>query len=435
MISRTPLARAAALGAAAATFLLAACGGSSSGASGSSTSSSGAAGGEKVTLKVNFWGDFGLTDLAKQYEAAHPNVHIQLNPGEYNAQHDALQKSLIAGSGAADIAAVDEGFTVQFRGQADKFVNLLDKGAGSYKDKYLPFKWAQMATPDGKNLVGLGTDVGGLAICYRTDAFKAAGLPTDRDAVGKLWPTWDAFEQVAKQYTAKTGKKFVDATSNILNAALGQQPVGYFDSNEQLQMDGGPKVAWDIATKYIADGTSANLVNGSNGWNAGFKSNAFAALACPAWMLGQVKQLAGPENAGKWDVAAVPGAGGNWGGSFWTIPKQGKHIQEAYDFVTWLVAPEQQISIFKSVGNLPSQPALYTDPALLSYTNPYFNNAPTGKIFTAAAAALKPQYLGKKNGPVRVAVENVLVEVQQGKLTPEAGWAKAKDVAEKAAKS
>ena len=434
MISRNRWACAAALGAVS-SLLLAACGGGSSSSSSSSSSAGGSAAAENVTLKVNYWGDFGLTDLAKQYEAAHPNVKIQLNPGEYNAQHNALQTSLISGSGAADIAAVDEGFAVQFRGQADKFVNLLDNGAGSYESKYLPFKWKQMLTPDGKDLVGLGTDVGGLAICYRTDDFKAAGLPTDRDAVSKLWPTWDAFASVAKQYTTKTGKKFVDAASNIMNPVLGQQPVGYFDTNEQLQMDGGVKVAWDAATKFITDGTSANLVNGSNAWNAAFKSNGFAVIGCPAWMMGQIKQLAGPENAGKWDVAAVPGSGGNWGGSFWTIPKQGKHLKEAYDFVTWLVAPEQQISIFKTVGNLPSQPALYTDPALLNFTNPYFNNAPTGKIFTEAASKLQPQYLGKKNGPVRVAVENVLVEVQQGKLTPAAGWDKAKTVAEKAAKS
>jgi cellobiose transport system substrate-binding protein len=432
MISRKPTVRVVALGAVAATFLLAACGGGSD-ESGTGSSASGNSN-EPVTLKVNFWGNFGLDDLVTKYQADHPNVTIQLNPGDYNAQHEALQKSLIAGSGAADIAAVDEGFTVQFRGQSDKFVNLLDMGAGEFEDKYLPFKWNQMLTKDGKDLVGLGTDVGGLAICYRSDLFKAAGLPTDRDQVSALWPTWDKFAEVAKQYTAKSGKPFIDAASNIMNPVLGQQPVGYFDENDELQMDGGPKVAWDTATQFITDKTSANLVNNSDGWNAAFKSAGFAVIGCPAWMMGQIKELSGPEAAGKWDVAAIPGGGGNWGGSFWTIPKQGKHTQEAYDFVKWLVQPEQQISIFQKVGNLPSQPALYDDPALLDFKNDYFSDAPTGKIFTQAAQNLKPQYLGKKNGPVRVAVENVLVEVQQGRLTPEAGWTKAKAEAEKAAK-
>jgi cellobiose transport system substrate-binding protein len=437
MISRKPTARAAALGAAAATFLLAACGGSSSGttATAGSSSSGNAASGEKVTLKVNFWGDFGLDALAKDYEASHPNVHIQLNPGDYNAQHDALQKSIVAGSGAPDISAIDEGFVVQFRSQSDKFVNLLDEGLGSYESKYLPWKWKQSLSADGKTQIGLGTDVGGLAMCYRSDLFAKAGLPTDRAAVSALWPTWDKFQEVGKQYVAKSGgAKFIDAASNIMNPVLGQQAVGYYDTNEALQMDGGPKAAWDIATKFITDGTSANLVSFTPAWDAAFKNGKFAVLACPAWMGGYIKGKA-PETSGKWDIADIPGGGGNWGGSFWTIPKQGKHVKEAVEFIKWAVDPAQQLAIFKKVGNLPSQPDMFKDPALVDFANPFFSNAPVGKIYTDSASKLQPQYLGKKSGPTRVAVEAVLTKVQQGKVTPEAGWAEAKAAAEKASKA
>src|ERR1044072_7963800 len=52
-----------------------------------------------MTLKVNFWGDMGLDKLKTQYEAAHPNVKIVLNSGEYNAQHEDLQNKLVPGSG------------------------------------------------------------------------------------------------------------------------------------------------------------------------------------------------------------------------------------------------------------------------------------------------------------------------------------------------
>ena len=119
------------------------------------------------------------------------------------------------------------------------------------------------------------------------------------------------------------------------------------------------------------------------------------------------------------------GGGGNWGGSFLTIPKQGKHVDAAYKFLTWLVAPEQQIAVFKKVGNLPSQPALYKDPAIASFKDPFMSNAPTGQIFSATAEKLTPQYLGKRNGETRVAVENVLNEVQLGNIKPDAAWAEA----------
>lgn len=390
--------------------------------------------GGTVTLKINFWGDFGLQDLKAKYEAANPNVKIQLNSGEYNAQHEDLQKKLVAGSGAADIAAIDEGFMVQFRSQADKFVNLLDKGAGQYESRYLPWKWKQSLSADGGTQIGLGTDVGGLAMCYRTDLFAAAGLPTERDRVSALWPTWDRFIEVGQEYTAKTNKKFIDAGSNLFNPILGQQPVGFYDTSDQLRMDGGPKVAFDYTVRAIQAGLSANLASFQADWDKGFTSGAFAVLACPAWMLGHIRDTA-PGTAGKWDIAAVPGGGGNWGGSFLTIPKQSRHVDEAYRLLEWLIQPEQQIEVFKKVGNLPSQPALYADPAIADFTNPFFNDAPVGQIFPTMAQGLTPQYLGRKNGPTRVAVENVINRVQNRTLAPDAAWAEAVKEAEKAAKS
>jgi cellobiose transport system substrate-binding protein len=387
-----------------------------------------------VTLKIAFWGDMGLDKLKTEYEAAHPNVKIVLNTGEYNAQHEDLQKKLVAGSGAPDISAIDEGFIVQFRSQADKFVNFLDSdGGAAFESKYLPWKWQQSMSADGKQ-IGLGTDVGGLAMCYRSDLFKKAGLPTDRDAVSKLWPTWDQFIATGQKYVKATGKKFVDSGTNMFNPVIAQQPVGFYDDKETLQMEGGPKVAFDISMKTIQAGLSANLASFQPNWDQGFKKDQFAVLACPAWMLGHIQETA-PEQKGKWDIATIPGGGGNWGGSWWTIPAQGKNTAEAVKFVEWLVQPEQQIEVFKTVGNLPSQPALYKDPAVLSYKKEFMSNAPTGQIFAATAESLKPQYLGKKNGPTRVAVENVITRVQQGGLKPEAAWPEAVKAAQKAANS
>ena len=388
----------------------------------------------QITLKVNFWGDMGLDKLKAAYEKDHPNIKIVLNSGEYNAQHEDLQKKLVAGSGAPDISAIDEGFVVQFRGQADKFVNLLDKGASSYESKYLPWKWQQSLSADKKTQIGLGTDVGGLAMCYRSDLFAKAGLPTDREAVSKLWPTWDDFINVGKTYVSKTGKKFVDSGTNMFNPVIAQQPQGFYDESDQLQMEGGPKVAFDVSMKAIEAGLSANLASFQPNWDQGFKKDQFATLACPAWMLGHIQDTA-PEQKGKWDIAAIPGGGGNWGGSWWTIPKQGKNADEAYKFVEWMIQPAQQIEVFKTVGNLPSQPALYKDPAVLDYKKEFMSNAPTGQIFAATAENLKPQYLGKKNGPTRVAVENVITRVQQGSLKADAAWPEAVKAAQKAATS
>ena len=396
--------------------------------------------GAKVTLTVAYWGDFGLKTLKPIYEKANPGVTLKLSEGEYNAQHENLQQKLIAGSGAPDVAAVDEGFVVQFSHEAGSFINLLDHGFGQYETKYLPWKWNQTLSADKKVNIGAGTDVGGLAMCYRKDLLDAAGIPSDRESVSAaIGKSWDDFITFGKNYVTKSGKKFIDNATNVLNPILGQQAVGYFaaqpDGTDKLAMDGGPKVAFEETEKVIDAGLSAGIAAWSPEWDAGFANGDFAMLACPAWMMGHIRDTA-PATSGKWDIADIPGEGGNWGGSFWTIPAQGKNIDAAYKLVEWLIQPAQQIEIFNTVGNLPSQLALYDDKGIKDKTDPFFNNAPIGQIFSDTAKAIKvTQYLGAKNGPVRVAVENVINDIQAGNVKTGAdAWAKAVAGAEAAAK-
>lgn len=435
--SRSRSVKVFAVGAAAA-LLLTACGGNDADDAGDDTGddTGDEPAAEEVNLTIAYWGDFGLTDLVPIYEAEHPGVTITLNEGEYNAQHEALQQQLIAGSGAPDIAAIDEGFVIQFREQSDKFENLLDYGAGDYEDDYLAWKWQSTLSADGTYQIGLGTDVGGLAMCYRHDLFAAAGLPSDREEVSALWEEagWDAFIEAGEQYVAGSGgKKFIDNATNIFNPILGQQEVGFFNTDEELVMEGGPKVAFETTEAIIDAGLSANIAAWSDEWNAGFQNGDFAVLACPAWMTGHIRNTA-PDTTGLWDIAAIPGGGGNWGGSFLTIPSQGENTDAAYELLEWLIQPEQQIAIFNTVGNLPSQPALYEDPGIMEKTDEFFNNAPSGQIFAGTAEGLEPQYLGRKNGPVRVAVENVLNDIQAGNIATGAeAWARAVSEAETAA--
>ena len=108
--------------------------------------------------------------------------------------------------------------------------------------------------------------------------------------------------------------------------------------------------------------------------------------------------------AGKWDIADVPGGGGNWGGSFLTVPRQSKNAQEAFELVKWLTAPEQQAKVFRSAGNFPSTSTLYSDAVIKDYVNPYFNNAPVGQIFSESVQKMKAQYLGPKAGDINTAI-------------------------------
>ena len=79
------------------------------------------------------------------------------------------------------MVAIEEGQVVNFLQSPDKFVNFQDHGSNDQTDQWLDWKYKQATTADGADTIGLGTDVGGLAMCYRRDLFEKAGLPTDRD--------------------------------------------------------------------------------------------------------------------------------------------------------------------------------------------------------------------------------------------------------------
>ncbi|WP_218961785.1 extracellular solute-binding protein [Actinomyces ruminis] len=114
-----------------------------------------------------------------------------------------------------------------------------------------------------------------------------------------------------------------------------------------------------------------------------------------------------------WDVAPVfPGGGGNWGGSYLTVPTQGEHQEEAKALADWLTAPEQQIKAFQTKGNFPSQTEALDDPALLDYTNEFFNDAPIGQIYSDMSKKIEiSPYKGTNFFAITTVVTDALTRV------------------------
>ncbi|MFI5937179.1 extracellular solute-binding protein [Actinoplanes sp. NPDC051494] len=382
---------------------------------------------DRITLTVDDFGSFGYKQLLDEYEAAHPELRVVERVTEFKQHHQDLAARLDAGTGAGDVVAVEEGYVVEFRNRSADFVNLLDLGAGALESTWLPWKWDATLSADGTGQMGLGTDVGGLAMCYRPDLFTAAGLPAARESVAAMWPSWPDYIAAGRRFqAADLPVKWTDAASNIYNQILAQQPTGYYDRGENLTIETQPgvKTAWDLTVSMVRAGESAKYVAFNPQWLAALQGGRFATLTCPAWVLGWIQQNA-PATRGQWDVTAVPGGAGNWGGSWLTVPRQSAHPREAYALAAWLTAPEQQLRIFKETGNLPSVPALYDDPAVTGFQNAFFSGAPVGRIFTAAVSRKPAQYLGLHNASVRTIVEDKLSKVEIGRLTPEAAWQEA----------
>ena len=416
----------------AATMTLAACG--LTGHHGTTSPTAVAAPVAPVSISMSFWGDFGLDALADEYEQAHPGVTITLDSGNYNDVHDQLQRDLVAGTGAPTIVAIGDDYIGKFTAQPDSFVNLLDLGAGDYQDSYLKWKWAEGATADGTTLVGIGADVSGLAMCYRRDLFEKAGLPSDRDAVAAaIGDTWEGFIALGKQYAAaSTHGAFLDDASTLLRPIREQLGASYYDASGALNTD-AVEPAFDLSLDAIDGGLSAGITPFSDQWDAGLDSGAFAVTLCPVWSMGYIQSLLETnQSTAQWDIADIPGPGGSWGGSFYAIPSQSSPVEQraAWEFLRWLIQPEQQIRIFQATGSLPSQPALYDDDSVQKYSIPFFNDAPVGPLLATSVTELPTQSsYAPKNGTVEAAVQQVLSDVEQGNVALSDAWSIAQDAA------
>jgi len=399
---------------AAAVLLVAGCSPGSTSDSGSTDSKS-----------FEFWSFTQINQKieVEAYKKKHPDVTVKLTEVGSTAETAQALTAGLAGGKVPDLVLIQGDDLPKFMQSPENFVDLSTLGADKVKDNYLDWVMEQSVTKDGK-IIGIPTDVGGMAIAYRKDLFQAAGLPTDRDELSKLWPTWDAFMDVGKKYVKATGKPFVDNTStSVFFQAVNQGSERYYDANRERSYDKNPqiKAAFDQALKVTASGISAKITSWSAGWTAGMSKGDFAVISAPSWMLNAIHTNA-PKTAGKWDVATVPVGSGNWGGSYLAIPKRAKNAQAAWNYIAEMQSPEGQLNNFLSKGNLPTTPSVYTDPKLLGRTDPFFSDAPIGKIYTESVVNIKPFYIGPDDATIGSELLNAVISVEQGKLAPDKAW-------------
>ncbi|MFD8890956.1 extracellular solute-binding protein [Streptomyces sp. NPDC059558] len=389
-------------------------------------------GGATTTLTVGVFGAFGLQEagLYDEYMAQNPGIRIEQTSIERNENYyPQLLTHLGTGSGLADIQAVEVNNIAEITAtQADKLVDLA-KAPGVDKAAYLPWKWAQgtASAAKGGATVGLGTDIGPQGICYRKDLFEAAGLPTDRAAVGALWAgDWNKYLEAGRAYKAKAGegKAFVDSASGVMAAVTGSSAQRFYDEQGKVVYKTNPAVrgAFDLAASFATDGLSAKLQQFTPAWDQGFSNGSFATVSCPAWMLGYIQDKAGPAGKDKWDVAQAPKPS-NWGGSFLVVPKAGKHAEEAAKLAAWLTAPAQQAKLFEKRGSFPSASAAYKLPSVSGAQHAYFGGAPIGEIFAKAAEGVPVTVVGPKDLVIAQNLADIgMLQVDQKGRSPQEGW-------------
>lgn len=374
---------------------------------------------EKVTLTVATFNDFGYTDeLLAEYTKEHPNVTIVHNKAATSNDARANYFQKLGKSGLADVEAIE----VDWLPEVMKYSDLLAPVGDDLKGRWLDWKEKAATDADG-NLIGYGTDIGPEAICYRSDLFEAAGLPTDPAEVTKLLTgDWANYFAVGKKYSDATGKAFFDSAGGTYQGMINQVEAAYEDPSSG-KIDISPDVEKIYNEVLEASATqSAHLGQWSDDWNAGLANGAFATMLCPGWMLGVISGNA--EGVDGWRIAnTFPGGGGNWGGSYLTVPANGKNVAAAQQLADWLTSPETQVKAFENAGTFPSQNDALTNDTLLSSTNEFFGDAKVGEIFSERAKAVTvTPFKGEFYFQINDAMQKALTRVEDGTQDAATSW-------------
>ncbi|MBP3949945.1 ABC transporter substrate-binding protein [Bacillus suaedae] len=399
---------------------------SSSEDEGDTNTEDGNAGGEEE-VELTFWafGATGYDALVEEYQKQNPNVKIKFRTAETAEHHDALFTALSAGSGAPDIAMLEVDQFDRFKVAQDRFENLYDYGAADVQDEYLDWKWNAGEDASGEFLFALPTDIGPKALYYRTDVFEEAGLPTDPAEVEALINSPEEFKKAGLQVKENTGKPFVDSMEMAYRALLDPAVETYLNPEGELLIEeegNQVKVAYDYAVELNEAGLVGNYEMWTPEWASAVNEGDFAAELGAGWLKGWMEGNA-TDAVGKFRVAALPTEfAANWGGSYIAVPGDTEHAQEAYDFVEWLVSPENQLKSFQSHGLFPSATAVYEMEEFAATEDEFFGGQITSEVFAKAAQDIEGAvYKGEKYFPVHQEVINALHNVQDG-ADPEEEW-------------
>jgi cellobiose transport system substrate-binding protein len=379
-----------------------------------------------VTLTLATFNNFGYTDdMLAGFTKLYPNVTIEHNiAATSNDARTNYFTKLGAGSGLADVEAVEVDWLPEIMQYSDK---LADLTSDSVKGRWVDWKTQAATDPNGR-LVGYGTDIGPEAVCYRADLFEAAGLPSDPAEVATLLKgDWAHYFSVGEDFIKKSDAAWFDSAGATYQAMVNQITNAY-ESNDGTIVATSNTAVKDIYDQVLAASAdlSAHLGQWSDDWSAGQASGKYATMLCPGWMLGVIS--GNSPDVTTWRIADVfPNGGGNWGGSYLTVPAQGAHIEAATALADWLTAPEQQISAFVEAGTFPSQVAAYDAPELTGHVNEFFGGQSDGAIFANRAQAVNPvpPFKGPNYFKVSDAMSNALSRVDVDKTDDAASsWAK-----------
>jgi multiple sugar transport system substrate-binding protein len=341
-----------------------------------------------IVLQDYYGASTPIKAVIPAFEKAYPWITVKYEAVDWDTLHEKFTVQVSSGD-SPDIATLDMTWIPTFASNG-LLANLSDLSGGQMNgkpisDQYTPGGIDAM-TYDG-NIVTMLFDFDVYALYYRTDIFKQKGVQ-----VPTTWDEWQAAAQKIAEDTNGDGQcdkyclEVDDETfhwsqflyqngGTILNA---DNTRAAFNSEAGVQ-------AVDFYKSFVDDGTGIIWGASQGDRQNGIKDGRIGMFTDGPYYMGIMKSGA-PEMSGKWGVAPAPYSkqpGSYLGGTGLSIPVNAPHPQEAWDFISFMLRPENATKIFTIAGAAPGLTAALQDPKV-DKPDPYFTDQNTLPVFLKA---------------------------------------------------
>ena len=344
-----------------------------------------------------------VTALVKDWNATHDNqIEPTIIPA---AQFITKFATAVAGGVGPDLVAIDLVYTPAFM-EAGQLTDITERAKSlPFFDKLSP-SHVRLGTWSDGNIYALPFSAEGSVLGYNKDLFRQAGLDPDKPPTN-----WADLEAAAKKITALGDDTYGYYLSGACAGCnvFGMLPLVWASGGDILSADYSqptftdPKVAaaLEFFHRMYTEGIipeGSRVDDGTDFLNA-FTSGKIGMVGTGAFSIATLKTQYPDVDLG---ITFLPGQDGGRssfaGGDNIAIPTGSEHVDEAFEFIQWLLSDQVQLEQYAKNSQLPVR----TDLA----KNKYFAEDPRLTTATEAMALGKTPYsvvynqlLNDNNGP------------------------------------
>jgi len=379
--------------------VVAACGGGGDD-SGGSSGGGGSSSGKKVDMAaelkkpatVTVWAWTPGTDKAiAMFEKAYPNIKVKLqNVGQGPPHYRKVRTTIKSGKGIPDVVQMEFQYIPSFTLTKD-LLDLTPYVPDDFLSQYP--EWIQKQIQQNGGIYGVPWDSGPMALIYRKDLLKKAGVKTPI-------VTWDDFAAAAQKYhQANPDSYLVDMPGAQTGQWMsffwqaGARPFTSDPTNMKVDLT-NPDVKkvtefWD---KLYANGSIPHDPDFTSAWYQGFAKGKYAGWLSAAW--GPIfLQSYTKSSKGQWQAQPLPvwNAGdktsANWGGSTLAVLKSTKNAAAATEVARWLLTEPGPTQMFSAEPYFlfPTLNKILTDPDWLNTKYEFYGGQQVNKVYAQMA--------------------------------------------------